>query len=241
MYPNLNNLLDFEIYFIHDAVFTNHNWTNYRATLLTVLFIKARKSLLLISYDSSFVLKWSKSCLYHFNEISNKWRLRRTWLPHSDMGACLNENGLWYSNYATSVVGAHSNLNPILFTRSKHWSGNKIIHKITKFFLEFFQDRMQECILTYFVCNTVNTMNNVQPNNPRGIQASVAAPRLTFYRCICYILHLIYIFNEAVMSYKGSEIRLCFSMSLDWCLIPNQFHQINICCESLNSPTLFLK
>ena len=42
----------------------------------------AQKSLGFICHDSRFVLRWTKSCFYHFDKISDKWWLRRIWLPH---------------------------------------------------------------------------------------------------------------------------------------------------------------
>ena len=45
--------------------------------------------------------------------------------------------------------------------------------------------------------------------------------------------------HEAVLCYKGSDWRLCFLMILAWCLIPNWFDRISICCYSLNIHTLF--
>ena len=43
------------------------------------------------------------------------------------------------------------------------------------------------------------------------------------------------------MSYNGSEGRLCLSMFLACCLLPNKFHEISLCCDFLNSPELFRK
>ena len=62
--------------------------------------------------------------------------------------------------------------------------------------------------------------------------------RSTLYMYICHVLNWIHIFHEAVMTYKGSKRRLCSSMFHAWCLIPIQFNQINVWCDSLNRPTL---
>ena len=64
------------------------DWLNHCVTLFTVLFIKARKSLLFIRHDSRFVSTWTTSCFYHLNKISDKWWPRRILVAtHSDIGA----------------------------------------------------------------------------------------------------------------------------------------------------------
>ena len=78
--------------------------------------------------------------------------------------------------------------------------------EITDIFVAFFLDRMQEYIMVYLFVTLLMLWTSVQPNSPRGIQASVAVPRPTLYTYIFHVVYLIYIyiFNETVMSYKGS-------------------------------------
>ena len=76
--------------------------------------------------------------------------------------------------------------------------------EIIEFFRRIFLDRMQEYIMVYLFVTLLMLWTSVQPNSPRGIQASVAVPRPTFYTYIFHVVYLIYIFHETVMSYKGS-------------------------------------
>ena len=67
---------------------------------------------------------------------------------YNDMGICLNENSLWQPHYDTSAIGAHCKKFNIVHTLETYTFYTLIIMiKIMEFFVEFFLDRMQECIL----------------------------------------------------------------------------------------------
>ena len=89
-----------------------------------------------------------------------------------------------------------------------------------------------------FVCDTVNAM---------GI---CAAEQPTWHpgKCGCPSVHPLYIhfpyrsFNIYIYIPWSSDVSQRFRKTivfLVWCLISSQFHQINVCCDFLNSPTLF--
>ena len=240
LYPSLNNVPDFDVYFTEDFVSTNLNWPNYRVTLLTVLFIKAQTSLLFICYDRIFVLTWTKYCfiiLIRFKKMVTSSNLVAT---HSDTGACLNENSLWLPHYATSVVGAHwKNLPHQTWIQYRSHGRDfgmeiksfisilypdQIIQTKTKFFIEFFLNRMRECILIYFVCDTVSAMDTCGAQQSTWHPGKHDGPSVHSL-CVhlpCHLFNIYFMKQWCLTKIQNDD--LCFSMSLAWCLIPNQFH-----------------
>ena len=92
-------------------------------------------------------------------------------------------------------------------------------------------DRMQECALIYFVCDPVSAMGTC------GAQQSTWHPG----KCDGSLVHPLYVhlpghsFNIYFMkrwSLTKVQNEDCVSMLLAGCLIPNQFQQINVCCDS---------
>ena len=102
--------------------------------------------------------------------------------------------------------------------------------KITKIVVEFFLERMQECILMYFVCDIVSVMDPCTAQQSTWHPGKRDCPLGPAFIRAFAMSFISYIFHEVVMSYKGSE-RLCFSMFLAWCLIHNQLHKINAISE----------
>ena len=99
-----------------------------------------------------------------------------------------------------------------------------IMIEITDFFVEFFLDRMQEYIMVYLFVTLLMLWTSVQPNSPRGIQASVAVPRPTLYTYIFHVVYLIYIYIYIYIPWNSDVLQRFIKtiVFLVWCLIPKQ-------------------
>ena len=78
--------------------------------------------------------------------------------------------------------------------------------------MEFLLDRMQKCILMHFVCDTVRAMDTCAAQEPTWHPDKRDCPLGPPFRCTFAMSCIEFIFHEAIMSYKGSETRLCFSI-----------------------------
>ena len=73
-------------------------------------------------------------------------------------------------------------------------------------------DTMQVCILMYFVCDTVRTMDTCAAQQSTWHPEKRDCPLGPPFICTLAMSISAYIFHESVMSYKGTELRLFFSM-----------------------------
>ena len=161
--------------------------------ILIVLFVKARKSLFFICYDSRFVLIWTKSCFYHLKKILDRWLwLHRIWLQ-----CIMTRAHVWtkivYGNHIMTLrwqepIEKYSvlHMNSISLAQSshhsRHWDGKKTfisilypIHNIKKsLYFSWHSSRMacRNVLWSTLFVTLLVLWTPGKPNNTRGIQAS---------------------------------------------------------------------
>ena len=98
--------------------------------------------------------------------------------------------------------------------------------KITKFCVEFFLERMQECILMYFVGDTVSAMDTCAAQQSTWYPRKRDCPPSpsTLYTYICHVLYQMYIYNIYIY-FMNSGILQRFRKTIVFlyvpCLVPH--------------------